>query len=361
MLDELDQPSPLDGIEKGADICVKHPVHLPPFEPHRQCVQRVMRAASWPEPVGETKEVDLVDGVEHRDGGELHDLVLQRWYAKRSLPPILLRDVRPPDRLRPVRSPLQPPGEVPEVLFQVLAVLLPRHPIHSGRRLWVQPFVGLPQRLLGVDQVRERLEPHTLIPTCCLAYPLPRTVHVFPARRPERVLRARVPVGRGPSLHCLLHRLPGFVRQLLRYSGPVRLPVLVHLGLAPFGFPSRPAAPSAAGEHGTSRFPCEALPGMRGVSDRAGTCDVSPWRRADFAFRIQGRRRLPEGVISRLNTRPARSPVNASPRPLRAAAHDSRSAWLARPSPYGTCIRCTSPVSRRTLGPSAPKLASEAS
>lgn len=171
-----------------------------------------------------------------------------------------------------------------------------------------------------------------------------------PAQGPVRVLRARVPVGRVPSLHrlrswrclaalclrptlgCLrcfhLRARVGFaiaplapqlvlVRRLRRYYGPVRLPVLVHLGLTPFGFPSRPAAPSAAGEHGTSRFPREVLPSMPGVSDRAGTCLVSPWRRADVAFRFHPQRRLPEGVISRLNTQPALSPVNASPRPLR--------------------------------------------
>ena len=44
--------------------------------------------------------------------------------------------------------------------------------------------------------------------------------------------------------------------------------------------------------------------------------------------------------ISRLNTWPTCSPVNASPAPLRAPAHDSGPAWLARPSLYGSLIRC---------------------
>ena len=47
--------------------------------------------------------------------------------------------------------------------------------------------------------------------------------------------------------------------------------------------------------------------------------------------------------ISRLNTRPARPPVNASPPPLRATAHDSETMWLARPS----CVALSSVTSRR--------------
>jgi hypothetical protein len=37
------------------------------------------------------------------------------------------------------------------------------------------------------------------------------------------------------------------------------------------------------------------------------------------------------GVISQLNTLPARTPVNASPAPSRAHAHDSGSSWTAIP------------------------------
>ena len=44
--------------------------------------------------------------------------------------------------------------------------------------------------------------------------------------------------------------------------------------------------------------------------------------------------------ISRLDTRPAPSPVNASPLPSLTTAHDSGPVWLATPSPYETSIRC---------------------
>jgi hypothetical protein len=44
--------------------------------------------------------------------------------------------------------------------------------------------------------------------------------------------------------------------------------------------------------------------------------------------------------LSRLYTRPARTPVTAS----RKAAHDSGPVWTANPSPYESCIGNTSPV-----------------
>src|SRR5499427_10820627 len=54
-------------------------------------------------------------------------------------------------------------------------------------------------------------------------------------------------------------------------------------------------------------------------------------------------------IISRLNTPPACAPVNASPPASRLATHDSGSVWLARPSPYGSFIRSSTPVSPGVL------------
>jgi len=49
-------------------------------------------------------------------------------------------------------------------------------------------------------------------------------------------------------------------------------------------------------------------------------------------------------VLTRLNTRPARSPVNASTLPLRAAPHDLGSMWVATSHSCDFCIHYTSPV-----------------
>jgi len=50
-----------------------------------------MRLAPWPEPVGEAQEVHLINGVQHLGDGTLDDLVFQRGYAERPLPPVRLR------------------------------------------------------------------------------------------------------------------------------------------------------------------------------------------------------------------------------------------------------------------------------
>ena len=82
-----------------------------------------------------------------------------------------------------------------------------------------------------------------------------------------------------------------------------------------------------------------------GVCDPAGP--VRPSR-----SRI-GRSGLPRDIsasasrtirITGLNTRPARTPANASTTPLRRYPHDSGPVWLAMPPPYETLIHITSPA-----------------
>jgi hypothetical protein len=62
------------------------------------------------------------------------------------------------------------------------------------------------------------------------------------------------------------------------------------------------------------------------------------------AFRTPLLRRHLEAFLSRLNTRPARTSVNASMTPSRTPPHDSRPLWLAKPSTYDSFIHYTLPV-----------------
>src|SRR6202158_3697376 len=140
-------------------------------------------------------------------------------------------------------------------------------------------------------------------------------------------------------------RFPGVVRPLHRYYRPVRLPVPVHRRRTSLDFPTRPAVPSSASEHGTSRFSCEVFPYVLGVSARAGPCCISRYRCNGYSLPLTStasasRRK----VVSRLNTQPARAPVNASMPPSQAAPHDSGPVWVASPSPYDSFIHDTSPV-----------------
>ena len=68
----------------------------------------------------------------------------------------------------------------------------------------------------------------------------------------------------------------------------------------------------------------------------------------NVAFDVASPPRRPGTVISRLNTQPTLSTVNASPVPSRPPAHDSKPLWLAKPSTCETLIHYNPPVSRRT-------------
>ena len=123
------------------------------------------------------------------------------------------------------------------------------------------------------------------------------------------------------------------------------LPRSVHHRRASIDFPMRPRATAAPGELGISRFPREVSAYVHGVSDRAGLSSTSRYRCTGWRLPLSptasaSRRNL----LTRLNTRPARSPVNASTLFLRAAPHDSGPMWVATSHAYDFCIHYTSPV-----------------
>ena len=231
------------------------------------------------------------------------------------------------------------------MFLQRLAVVPPRLAVHTRSRFLLQAEVSRTQGVQVVDMVQQRGEPHRPIFLCCLTYPLERTAHAVPALYPERVLLWQVPVGQTPSLHPLRHRCSGLVRGLRRYYGPVRLPLSVHRRRTSIDFPTRPATSATAGRPGISRFSREVFPYVHGVSDRAGSACLSRYRDSrcclPLSFTASAPRRK---CLSRLNTRPARTPVNASTLPSRTTPHDSGPVWVATPSPYDSFIHNTSPV-----------------
>jgi hypothetical protein len=151
--------------EEVAEICVEHPVHLLPFDSDTERIQRMMRVAPGPEPIGEAEEVLLVDGVEHLDDCPLKDLVLDRGDAERPLPPVSLRDVHPPRWTRPIGTAVDSCEQAPEIVLQVLPVVLPRHPVHSRCSLGADRPVGRPEAV-EVDMVQQRGEPCILVLPC---------------------------------------------------------------------------------------------------------------------------------------------------------------------------------------------------
>ncbi len=186
---------------------------------------------------------------------------------------------------------------------------------------------------------------------CCLTYPLKRALRTYPAQGPGCVTLRRISLGQSPFLHCLRRSLASFVRQLLRYYGIVRLPILVHHRITSLDFPMRSPYPLYGNEYRISRFPHIVFPYMP-RSPTAQSPNVS--RDSDsscIAFRMtHGVGTLEFTSISRLDTRPIRTPVNASAMTLLPPPHDSGSVWIATPSPYGTFIHYTMPVLTGAFG-----------
>jgi hypothetical protein len=154
-----------------------------------------------------------------------------------------------------------------------------------------------------------------------------------------------VSFGQSSSLHPHRYRLPGVVREFLRYYRAVRIPRSVRHRRTSLDFPTRPKATAALGGLGISRFPREVSLYVHGVCDRAGLWHTLRYRCTRWGLpptpTASASRRK---VLTRLNTRPAHSPINASTPPLRAAPHDSGPMWVATSHSYDFCIHYTSPV-----------------
>src|SRR6266550_2839721 len=116
------------------------------------------------------------------------------------------------------------------------------------------------------------------------------------------------------------------------YYRAVPLPRSVRHRRTSLDFPMRPRATTALGGLGISRFPCEVLAYVLGVSDRAGLRRTSRYRCTRWSLPLSPTASASRSKsLTRLNTRPARSPVNASTPPSRAAPHDSGPMWVANP------------------------------
>src|SRR5712692_1082954 len=166
-----------------------------------------------------------------------------------------------------------------------------------------------------------------------------------PAQSPGHTARTRIPLDQPPSLHLLrADRRRQVVRRLRQYYAAVRLPATVHHRRTSLDFTMRPRH-VGLGSRRISRFSRRLLPCMLGVSDLAGYQRSSPRRNIGCRLPLSPTGSAPRTKsISRLNTQPALSPVNASPPLLRAPPHDSGSSRLARPLTFETFIQYNLPV-----------------
>ena len=133
-------------------------LHVPAY-----LLQRLMRRASRPKPIGAILEIRLEDRLQDQQGGHLHHSVSHCRYTQGSQFPVRLGDVDAPYRLRPVGPAAQ---RFLEILQKSLHPARPRfdrfdrHAIHAGRPLvGSHPFPGRLQRVPPIDPVVQSVEP----------------------------------------------------------------------------------------------------------------------------------------------------------------------------------------------------------
>src|SRR5262245_18386989 len=181
--------------------------------------------------------------------------------------------------------------------------------------------------------MQQRSEPYTLALSRRSAHGDESIRRGVQAQCPGRGRLAAVSLGRGPSLHGLRRRQALFVRSLLGYYKPVGILIRVHVHRSAVAFMNRPGLPVRT----RMRLPrfraknfstCARSPTARGSSHSSH----SPWDDVAFSF-SEYHLHLGTRPVSQLNTWPVVSPVNASRRPSRGAAHHSGSGRMATPYP----------------------------
>ena len=170
---------------------------------------------------------------------------------------------------------MDPRVQIPKVGFEILCVVLPRHPVHPGRGLRVQRPEGLSQAV-DVDMMQKRGESRIPVLLRHSAHAIQRTWHAHAGTASGAWFAVRVLLTQASFLPRLRRRHADIVRRARRYYRPVRLPTLVHLGITASAFPERPALPSR-------RRATVGSPGSR--TWRFGACSGSQTARGPLAAR----------------------------------------------------------------------------
>ena len=147
MLEELNQPFVGQRGEEAPNVTIQHVVHRLPRQGDRERVQRLVRTASRPEPLGETPKILLVNLGEDGDHRLLDNLVLQCRDPQGALPPLGLRDIHSPCGLRPIAPAVNPILEIDQPIVQASLIRLPGHAIHPGSRMPLQCIEAIPKEI----------------------------------------------------------------------------------------------------------------------------------------------------------------------------------------------------------------------
>src|SRR6266699_2795910 len=127
----LDQIFVNEIVEKPLDVGFNHEVIPPKLEFDRQFIDRVESSFVRPVSITTSQEILLVDGFQYPRDRQLQQLIFDHRNPQRTHSSIRLRYPVPSDQFGPVILPLQPLDEIPDVVDQVLSVLLRADSIHA--------------------------------------------------------------------------------------------------------------------------------------------------------------------------------------------------------------------------------------
>jgi hypothetical protein len=146
-------------IKEAPDIHLQHPPAAHSHQRPPEIAQCVMGRATRPEAVRTGQEVLFVDRLQHHCYGTLKHLVFEGGNPDRAgLRPASFRDVDPLDRGRLVLTRLEAVEERPEIVPQMLRVLLSRRTVYAYRPILASPGIGFLEPVLidVVSQAQER-------------------------------------------------------------------------------------------------------------------------------------------------------------------------------------------------------------
>ena len=154
----LDQIILIEIIEKPLDVGFNHEVVPSKLELDRQFVDRIERSLVRAIPITTSQEILLVDGFQYPRDRQLQQLIFDHRNPKRAHFPVRLRYPVPSDQSGPVTLPLQPLDEIPDVVDQVLSILVCADSIHAIGRVLSNIAPAFEQKIL-IDEPIEVEEP----------------------------------------------------------------------------------------------------------------------------------------------------------------------------------------------------------
>ena len=187
------------GIKEFANVRVEYPIHVLRHQCRVKRRQRLVRISSGAKPIGESEEVDLINGIQHFSNRSLYNFIFQCRDTQRPLTAIGLGDKHAAYRQRPVAPGVDLCAERLQIAPQMLLVDRHRHPVDSRARVPFEPCERARQGC-DIDMMEQRRKAGVLVVPRCIVHPLEMWQHGDPALCPDRGSFQRVPFTPAPSL-----------------------------------------------------------------------------------------------------------------------------------------------------------------